>query len=166
MTLNLILEHTADPQTSEGLLRYIINPAIEPLKEDLEMRAKEVLEPYQRGHPITYNHNLTENIQKAHQREWEKLVTEKVHGFFGTSKDSPKWRDSSFDVNDLLKALHAVTTKTDMDRHACSEAIDCMLAYYKVSNSASSAHSQPLDPFAHSELPTPMTDHSLTLVFG
>jgi hypothetical protein len=144
-TLNLILEHTADPQTSEGLLRHIINPEIEPLKEGLERRAKELLEPHQRGHPITYNHYLTDNIQKSRQKEREKVVTEKVHGFFGTNKDSPIWRNGSFDVNKLLTALHAVATEAEMDRHACSEAIDCMQAYYKVSNSAFRAHSRPLD---------------------
>jgi hypothetical protein len=154
-TLSLILEHTADPQTSEGLLRHIINPTIESLKEGLEKKAKEVLEPHQTGHPITYNHYLTDNIQKSRQREWEKIVAEKVHGFFGTREDSPVWCKGSFDVNKLLTALHAVAAEADMDRHACSEAIDCMLAYYKVSNSASSAHSQPLNPLRTKNSPYP-----------
>jgi len=163
--LNLTLEHTADPQTSEGLLRHIINPGIEPLKEELERRAKEVLEPHQRGHPITYNHYLTENIQKFRKMKWEKLVTERVHSFFNTSEGTPTWYGKSFNVNSLLKTLHAVSTEVDMDHHACSEAIDCMLAYYKVSNSASNSHS-------HSQLLGPlryqgaMADTSLTLVLG
>jgi hypothetical protein len=134
MTLNLVLEHTADPQTSEGLLRHIINPAMEPLKEGLEARAKEVLEPHQRGHPITYNHYLTDNIQKGRQKESDKLLTEKVHGFFGSS-ESNYWHTKAFDVRQLLTALRAAATEADMDRHACLEAIDCMQAYYKVSTS-------------------------------
>jgi hypothetical protein len=144
-TLNLVLDHTADSQTSEGLLRHIINPAMEPLKERLEERAKEVLEPHQRGHPITYNHYLTDNIQNARQREWDKFVTEKVHGFFGTTEFST-WYGNGLDVSKLLTALRAITTEADMDRHACSEAIDCMEAYYKVSNSP--MHRPPLRRFA------------------
>jgi hypothetical protein len=90
---------------------------------------------------VTYNHYLTETIQKFRKMKWEKLVTEKVHAFFNTTEGSPAWCGKSFNVNSLLKTLHAVAAEMDMDRHACSEAIDCMLAYYKVSNSAPNSHS-------------------------
>ena len=52
-TLNLVLEYTADPQTSEGLLRYVINPALEPIKQNLESKVAAILRHHQRGHPIT-----------------------------------------------------------------------------------------------------------------
>jgi GTPase SAR1 family protein len=166
MTLNLVLEHTADPQTSEGLLRHIINPAIEPLKERLEAKAKEVLEPHQRGHPITYNHHLTDNIHKSRQKEWDKLLTEKVHGFFGTSESNCLY-NKAFDVRQLLTALRAAASEADMDRHACSEAIDCMQAYYKVSTS--NCTGGPLKPFrslAHPQRPQSHYYYDHNALFG
>jgi hypothetical protein len=133
-TLNLILDYTADSQTADGLLRHVINPAMEPIKESLEKDAKKVLEPHQRGHPITYNHYLTDNIQKARQNDWYNAMAEKAHGYFGTTDESPVACPQSVDVRSLLQTLRSVAAEVDMDRHACSEAITCMQAYYKVSN--------------------------------
>ena len=41
---------------------------------------------------------------------------------------TPSW---FWDTGQLLKALNQ-RTEADMDRYACSEAVDCMEAYYKV----------------------------------
>lgn len=40
-------------------------------------------------------------------------------------------KERTFDVRALLESL-THSTAADMDRYACSEAIDCMKAYYKV----------------------------------
>jgi hypothetical protein len=63
-TLDAILEHTADEATGGGLIRYILNPAMDALKKDLEGMVASILEPHQQGHPITYNHYFTDNVQK------------------------------------------------------------------------------------------------------
>jgi hypothetical protein len=66
-----------------------------------------------RSRTIIYS---ADNIQKSRQNEWKKAVTEKVHGFFGTNKDSHMWRNGPFDINKSLTALHAVATKAEMYR--------------------------------------------------
>ena len=63
--LNLVLDDaTQDPKTYNGILRHIINPGLEPLRQSLQGKAEEVLKPHQRGHPITYNRYLTDNIRR------------------------------------------------------------------------------------------------------
>lgn len=132
-TLDAILEHTADEATGEGLMRYVINPAMDSHKGRLEAMVANVLEPHQRGHPITYNHYFTDNVQKARAQHRQVSLTRQVDSFFGTDSSAGKTyvRDTSFDVANLLRALD-LGTEADMNRYACSEAIDCMQAYYKV----------------------------------
>lgn len=132
-TLNAILEHTTDEATAEGLMRYIINPAMDALKQDLQAMVATVLEPHQRGHPITFNHYLTDNIQKAKAQHRKTSLTDQLDSFFGTNSGAGETlvKPRSFDVSSLLRALDQ-GTEADMDRYACSEAIDCMEAYYKV----------------------------------
>lgn len=61
-SLELILIHTTDEATREGLLQEIINPATERYTKQLESKVAEIIRPHQRGHPITYNHYFTETI--------------------------------------------------------------------------------------------------------
>lgn len=73
LVLNFILDHTADENTAGGLKRHIINPAMEVLRKNLEDMTITVLSPHRTGYPITYNHYLTENIQKLkedHQKRF------------------------------------------------------------------------------------------------
>jgi hypothetical protein len=132
-TLDAILEKTADEATGVGLIRYIINPAMDALKNDFEAEVASVLEPHQRGHPITYNHYFTDNIQKAKAQHRKDSLTRQLDSFFGTDSDvgETKVTSCTFDVANLLQTLNQ-GTEADMDRYACSEAIDCMQAYYKV----------------------------------
>lgn len=134
LTMELALAHTTDESTSDGLRRNIINPAIGRHKKQLQEKASEIIRPHRNGHPITYNHYFTETIQKARQEHAKKEQAKRLNSFFklreGTGSSyigSPR----GFDTGGLLDALNQ-QTEADMDRYACSEAVDCMEAYYKV----------------------------------
>jgi hypothetical protein len=141
-TLNLVLEYVADDQTSDGLLRHIINPALEPIKESLKVKAAEILKHHQRGHPITYNHYFTENVQKARNAHRKKVLSKRLHSYFGIAEGSQAARtvvNRSLTLTNLLETLSS-ETEADMDKFSCSEGLDCMEAYYKVSLSMFREH--------------------------
>ena len=133
LALNLILDHTADENTAAGLKRHIVNPAMEVLRKNLEDMTTAVLAPHRTGHPITYNHYLTENIQKLKEDHQKQFLAKKLDDFFGTnsSTGTTYCQNKNFDVKSLLNSI-TQNTVSDMDRYACSEVIDCMKAYYKV----------------------------------
>ena len=140
-SLELISLHTTDETTSEGLIREIIHPAMERYADRLEVKVAEILDPHQKGHPITYNHYFTETIQKARQEHAKKDQARRLNAFLkikpdmGSSYVNPH---QGFHTGDLLEALNQ-RTEADMDRYACSEAVDCMEAYYKVSTNVNSS---------------------------
>jgi GTPase SAR1 family protein len=134
LCLELILIHTTDETTRDGLLREIIEPAMDRITKELGMKVSEIMRPHQKGHPITYNHSFTETIQKARQEHEKKNMIQPLNAFF---KLNPQTTSSyippqTFITADLLDAL-TQRTEEDPDRFACSEAVDCMEAYYKVS---------------------------------
>lgn len=133
-TINLILEHVADEETIMGLMRRIINPTMDGLKQALQSKAADVLDPHQRGHPITYNHYLTDNIQKAKEMHDKKRLEATLSSFFNVATPLSGHYEINglFNLKGLLDQL-TPRTEADMDRFACSEAIVCMQAYYKVS---------------------------------
>ena len=133
-SLQLSLLHTTDETTCEGLIREIIDPAMERYAEGLGKKVAEILQPHQQGHPITYNHYFTATIQEARQEHAKKEHARQLQKFFNVNQDGTAYvsEQMGFYIGDLLNALNQ-RTEADMDRYACSEAIDCMSAYYKVS---------------------------------
>lgn len=128
-----IIHDILDEKSITGLLEHILNPGLDKIEESLRVKTKELLNPQQSGHPITYNHDFTATVQRAQQKHYQKSIREKLKGFFGNSY--PKYqsaeRSFTFSMDGLIDALGA-QTEGDMERFACSEAVDCMQAYYEV----------------------------------
>lgn len=135
-TVRHVLQQAADDNTMYAIQGEIISPAMELLEKALAKKAEEVLKPHKKGHPQTLNHYFIENIQKRREDESRKAMAERISDFFGgCDPDSEHVEDrmceSPFDVKHLLNALTA-QTEVDMDRFAAIEAVNAMLAYYKV----------------------------------
>lgn len=81
-TVSLIVENICDAVTGVGILRYIIRPNMEPVIAELHAKVEEVLKPHTRGHPITFNHYFTENLQKKRQAASRARMAAKMREFF------------------------------------------------------------------------------------
>jgi hypothetical protein len=141
-TTDSILRYVADGETAEALLSQILNPTLEDLKKELSGKADEVLQPHVSGHPITYNHYLTDNVQKAQAERLRRQVEGRLETYFKNTDDR---YDRYVDKSKLRKLRDTLMTELepDMDTYSCSMAIDMMQAYYKVrvSLTLSSVHS-------------------------
>jgi hypothetical protein len=124
-----ILDHIAVGETVDGIFR-IISGGIDTLKSDLNQKVTELLSPHFNGHPITYNHYLTDNVQKAQadrrRRSFEKTLKES----FGINSVDAYERGV---VPSTLLVQLEQRTQVDMEHYASDLAIDYMQAYYKVS---------------------------------
>ncbi|KAI0534900.1 P-loop containing nucleoside triphosphate hydrolase protein [Xylaria digitata] len=99
------------------------------LKGDLRAKLEEILHPHLSGHPITYNHYLTENVQKAQNARNRRAMEKRMVDFLGCNLSDDISR--CFNPKSLLDSLVSAT-ESDMDKYSCSMAIDMMEAYYKV----------------------------------
>ena len=131
--LDQVMSHLMDEKTAESLLREVIDPLMERRSEHLDKRLKQLLAPYQKGHPITYNHYFTETVQNVREKRLEAQVAQKLQTFVGLKDltSLEELRVKKVQVKSLVSAL-AARNQADMDSFACSEVLDCMEAYYKV----------------------------------
>ena len=131
--LELLISHLADEKTSEALLGHVIDPVMDQRLSKMNGKLRELLTPYQKGHPITYNHYFTETIQKVKEKRREAEIVHRLRIFLGRKENAAveNVKVKNAKVPDLLSAL-ASSTEADMDRYACSEILDCMEAFYKV----------------------------------
>ena len=124
--------YVADATTSKALFQKIFEPALNQLLKTLNEKTTELLTPHQRSHPITYNHYFTETLQKLRNERNQDEYSKIIKKFFEVSSlEVHHYCGRNHDLGQLLIAL-VQRTEPDMNRFACSEALDCMEAYYKV----------------------------------
>jgi hypothetical protein len=81
--LELVISHLIDEATADALLREVIDPLMEERYRDITAKLVELLAPYQKGHPIAYNHYFTETIQNMREKRLEAEVTRRLLKFLG-----------------------------------------------------------------------------------
>ncbi|KAI1109635.1 P-loop containing nucleoside triphosphate hydrolase protein [Nemania sp. NC0429] len=130
ITIGAVLNHVADEKTAAGITHVVVIPSMERVEEALKTKLEEILRPHLFGHPITYNHYLTENVQKAQDARKRSDLEGRLKTFFGAA-----WSENTvhqrFSPKLLLKGLMP-DTEPDMEKYSCSMAVDMMEAYYKV----------------------------------
>lgn len=128
--IEAILRHVADGETAASLLRLVVNPTMGHIKQGLRAKADEILEPHLSGHPITYNHYLTDNVQKAQADRRRQRIEHRIKSIFQADKIPSGIANHKLDMQALINDL-VTNIEPDMDTYACSMAIDTMEAYYK-----------------------------------
>jgi GTPase SAR1 family protein len=123
--------YVADEATSKALLKEVVIPALERLRQVLDKGSEDLLKPHRRGHPITYNHYFTETLQKTRTSRQQEAFRESLKSHFDVDTLSAEPQIHSINLQELFNSLLR-TTIPDMTRFASEEALDCMLAYYKV----------------------------------
>lgn len=136
--LQHIVSHIADSSTNSALFQSLVEPALQNIVEDAKRKTIDLLIPHQQGHPITYNHYFTETVQEMKKERSRAELTRIIQDIFGVEtllpSDHSSYVEMPRDYRPLLEALMK-HHNPDMNQYACSEALDRMQAYYKVSYS-------------------------------
>ncbi|CAJ2503470.1 Uu.00g108640.m01.CDS01 [Anthostomella pinea] len=130
-TVNVTLQHVADDETTVSLLRNVVDPSVESLKGALATKVEEILRPHLSGHPITYNHYLTDNMQKQLAARTRVALEKRLKKFLRTHELYTGTREYLFNVYSLMDIIVSVT-EPNMDTYSCDKAANDMRAYYKV----------------------------------
>ena len=133
--LTHVAAYIADTTTYKAISQKIFEPALDQLLKTLHDKTTELLLPHQKSHPITYNHYLTETYQRLRSERQMTEYTEIVRNFFNASSSDIHHccGGNAYDIRGLVNSL-VQRTELDMNRLACSEALDYMDAYYKVNS--------------------------------
>ncbi|OBR03058.1 Dynamin family protein [Colletotrichum higginsianum IMI 349063] len=122
-----ILTYVANAETSELLMRFV-GKTLDSLETGLDKKMSELVKPHTDGHPITFNHYLTDNVQKAQAARRRVKMENALKDLFGLD-----YENKEFFVMPTTILTHLLDqTEVDMEVYACENAIDYMEAYYKV----------------------------------
>ncbi|KAH7009250.1 P-loop containing nucleoside triphosphate hydrolase protein [Microdochium trichocladiopsis] len=129
--LRQVIDHVADTNTSMTVLQRIISPAMDAILADLRDKTSQILKQHQELHPITYNHYFTETLQKIRTGSSHTKVASAIMKYFQT-KSLTVVSYGELNLATLVDKTTLSTTEPDMNKFAASEALDMMVAYYKV----------------------------------
>lgn len=127
-TTELIVEHITASDVTEEVLK-LVRQGIEGLKVELDAQVDALLASAAQ-HPITYNSQLTDNVQRIQQARHKRDVKKLLHKTFGPDRfDKP---GSKMSLNPIeLMDLMEEGFERDMERFGSALAVDYMEAYYK-----------------------------------
>jgi len=133
----LTLDYTCDKSTRRGVLSHIIKPALAKIKQGFDEAVEKTLYQHMHGFPLTYNHYLTENLQKARMDHTKEHMAELLESYFGVdpreNSDDPYTGKINTNLTTLLHHLIKHQNEANMEDVAAKEALYVMEAYYKVS---------------------------------
>lgn len=129
-TARSIIQHVAAEEVVDDLL-LVVNDRIDELKANLDQKIQSLLQPHYNFHAITYNSQLTVNVQEAQRTRIRRAIKNKIRKTFGTkSFNEPNYK---LNVNPAqIVDLFLDEIDQDMEHFGSSTAVDYMEAYYKV----------------------------------
>jgi hypothetical protein len=126
-----VIEHVADMATSKALLKKVIDPGLDHILQTLRLELTKIVAQHQSCHPITYNRDFIITLQEFRHDRLEKRYSAILSKFFGTEKLENVSLGYTVDLTQLRDKL-LIDREPDVYRHAASEALDCLKAYYEV----------------------------------
>ncbi|KXJ89924.1 P-loop containing nucleoside triphosphate hydrolase protein [Microdochium bolleyi] len=129
--LKQVVEHVADLNTSATIYQNIVKSAMDEILVDLTHLTNEVLKQHQVLHPITYNPDFADALQKLRKDSRRAGIASATMKYFEVSSLA-KVHCGQVDLSELVEKLTGHTIEPDVNRFAASEALDMMQAYYKV----------------------------------
>ncbi|KXJ85573.1 P-loop containing nucleoside triphosphate hydrolase protein [Microdochium bolleyi] len=125
----LVIEHVAADDVFDGVLKFV-RERIEGLEEIMSVKVDELLASAVQN-SITYNRQLTDNVQRSQQARHKRAIKQQISKIFGLQHSENQ--DKRFPGNPLvLVDLLAQGLEPDMELVGSSTAVDYMEAYYPV----------------------------------
>ncbi|KKZ63199.1 dynamin GTPase [[Emmonsia] crescens] len=121
-----LLKHITDEFTHSRVLRTVLDPKLENIKENLQDKLKEMLSYHKRGHPLPLDVGFLVRVESLRKQRQLAHLENGLRHIFPDAVKEPFIKGLS--LNDIQIALSC--TKLPTDKFAASEIIDHSEAYY------------------------------------
>jgi GTPase SAR1 family protein len=124
--------HVADASTAQGIMRAIIDPKLAQMQEAMSEQTNTLLEPHQKGHPITYDLSFAEGVPAVRKDRESSHLESVLISFFSVSSLRRITKNDEIDLRSLHRRLLASISEESKADNAASQALDYAQVYYQV----------------------------------
>ena len=134
-TFNKMISEYCDANTHRRLMNDHVQPSLHGLRKQLQDKVDELLSPHMRIHPITYNEDLINGVQKIqttrHYRNFDRLSNQVCH-YSAETADATQVVCKQTALGTIFKHIRT-GLEPDVQGYAACLAADVAAAYYQVS---------------------------------
>lgn len=132
--VDYLVSHISDPETKETIMEAIVRPKLNAILASLQEKTAVLLQLYRSNHPITYNSDFSEALQKIRLQRQSLQLDETLRKHFpNASLDSSNTSVSQYVNFSSMKSELVQSIEPDLYRWSAAEALDSAEAYYEVS---------------------------------
>lgn len=129
--LDTVLGAVSDEDTKIRVLSLLIDPEMDKIKCEVDVKMAAILHSHFVGHPIIYNNKLTEIVQDIQQERRERELKRAFNEVFGNGWLVSGKQAYTLDTVSFKRRISS-QLEVGMDAYATSCATDFMQAYYQV----------------------------------
>ncbi|KGO66031.1 Dynamin [Penicillium italicum] len=126
--IQLVLKNLTDDHTRPLLMRHLIGPEMEKMKESLLAKLGELTSYTKRGHPLPVGQSFLAKIQGSRKNR-QVSALKRYLNLSSSYPPTGEGTQNTFDVRDLERATSQLQSSSD--QFAATEIIDQMQAYYE-----------------------------------
>ena len=135
--LQLVLKEIADDVTGQELFDRLFDPVLDEIKTKIEEKVNQLLSWRQDGHPVTYDEEFVTTVQDVRSARMKDRTIKVLREYLGITYAGSSGKVVYVSTQrpvDLEKLSDSLNKDSDSlnEHHAASDALDYMLAYYKV----------------------------------
>ncbi|KAL6800376.1 P-loop containing nucleoside triphosphate hydrolase protein [Trichoderma sp. SZMC 28012] len=128
-----LISHISDSETSDAIMDAVVRPKMKAILANLLDKTTILLQLYRDDHPITYNSDFGEALQKIRIKRYSSQMDEVLQRHFSSgSLDSTSSHVSAYINFVSLKQELAQCNEPDLYRWSAAEALDSAEAYYEI----------------------------------
>ncbi|KAL7945837.1 P-loop containing nucleoside triphosphate hydrolase protein [Trichoderma barbatum] len=131
--VSFLVSHISDSETNDAIMEAVVRPQLKAILASLQEKTAILLHLYRNDHPITYNSDFSEALQKIRLQRHSSQMNEILQKHFpDVSLESTSTR-SSHNVNfPSLRRELVQSIEPDLYRWSAAEALDSAEAYYEI----------------------------------
>ncbi|KAH6603511.1 dynamin family [Trichoderma cornu-damae] len=131
--LNYLVSHISDAETQEAITEAVVKPKLHAILDSLHDKAAVLLRPYRNDHPITYNSDFSDALQKIRLTRQSSQLDEVLRKYFPRASldSSSTYVDHNVNFAGLKREL-VQNIEPDLYRWSASEVLDSAEAYYEI----------------------------------
>ncbi|PTB66498.1 hypothetical protein BBK36DRAFT_1119244 [Trichoderma citrinoviride] len=131
--VNGLVSHISDLETNDAITTAVVKPKMEAVLASLQQKTENLLQLYRKDHPITYNSDFSEALQKIRLDRHSARLDGILQSFFPYASlgDTSVRVNATVDFHSLRRQL-VQSVEPDLYRWSAAEALDSAEAYYEI----------------------------------
>jgi hypothetical protein len=132
--LSLIANHIASKDTARALKQHLLDKDLERRYNKVMEKLEELLKPYEKGHPITYDRSYLRNARRLDKNATKKIAKERLLEYQRSNKNMSFAANPSpaLNIQEVLHTLYPDEEESN-DELEYGPVLNNVQAYYDVS---------------------------------